>query len=91
MKRRSYVMVISGPYKGRIAQVIDYDHDVTTYALFVNYNGFFILVRTNQIRQATTEERKKDKKRHRREHQLDRDQRRYFNDARYRNSQSILH
>ncbi len=85
IRRRSYVMVLSGADKGHVAQVVDHDPEKQTFALFVNYNGFSIFVKQHQIREATLQEKKKDKKQHSREHQLNSDEHIQFYDARYIN------
>jgi len=79
MKRRSYVMVTSGQDVGRIAQVIDFLHDKSTYAIMINYNGCMRFISRNNLRIPTKQEKNKDKKQHNRELQLDREQRAFLN------------
>ncbi len=57
---------------GRVAQVIDYLHDKSIYVIMVNYNGYVKFVKPEVLRKATQEEKKKDKKIHNKELQLDR-------------------
>ena len=79
MNKRSYVMVTKGQDAGRIAQVVDYLHDRSVYAVMVNYNGYVQFVKSDFLRKPTKQEKNKDKKQHNLELQLDRYQRAYFN------------
>lgn len=83
MNKRSYVMITKGQEAGRIAQVIDYLHDKSVYAVMINYNGYVRFVKTEFLRKPTKQEKNKDKKQHNLELQLDRYQRAYFNDLIY--------
>jgi hypothetical protein len=79
MNKRSYVMITKGQETGRIAQVIDYLHDKSVYAVMINYNGYVRFVKTEFLRKPTKQEKNKDKKQHNLELQLDRYQRTHFN------------
>lgn len=72
MNKRSYVMVIRGQECGRVAQIVDYLHDKSIYAIRINYNGYTRFVASENLRIATQNEKKKDKKLHNHEIQLDR-------------------
>lgn len=74
-----------GQDAGRVAQVIDYLHDKSVYAIMVNYNGYVRLVKKEFLRKATQEEKKKDKKTHNRELQLDHDERCWLNERLHSN------
>jgi len=71
-------MVCGGQDKGRIAQVIDYLHDKSFYAIMLNYNGYVRFVTAEQLRKPTKQEKSKDKKQHNRELQMDRYEKAYF-------------
>ena len=64
-------MVIKGQDRGRVAQVIDYLHDKSIYAIRINYNGYIRFVTSEHLQIASQNEKKKDKKLHNREPQLD--------------------
>ena len=84
MNKRSYVMITKGGQEeGRIAQVIDYLYDKSVYAIRINYNGYIRFVKKEFLRKATQEEKKKDKKNHNKEPQLDQYERQWFNQMRY--------
>lgn len=83
IKKRSYVMVIGGQDRGDVAQVIDYLHDKSVFAIILNNNGYIRVVSSDKLRIATKDEKKNDKKRHNRELQLDQYQRAYLNKLRY--------
>jgi len=72
-------MVITGQDRGRVAQVIDYLHDKSIYAIRINYNGYTRFVASENLRIATQNEKKKDKKLHNHELQLDRHQKSVLN------------
>lgn len=77
-------MVTKGENQNRVAQVIDYLHDKSTFAIMINYNGYIRFVSSDKIRLATSEEKKKDKKQHNREIQLTRHQKSYLNSFIYK-------
>ncbi len=72
-------MVITGQDRGRVAQVIDYLHDKSIYAIRINYNGYTRFVASENLRIATQNEKKEDKKLHNHELQLDRQQKSVLN------------
>tara|TARA_Y100000992_G_C21271535_1_gene497208 strand:- start:422 stop:679 length:258 start_codon:yes stop_codon:yes gene_type:complete len=78
MNKRSYVIITNGQEQGRIAQVIDYLHDKSVYAVMINYNGYVRFVKREDLRKPTKQEKQKDKKQHNLEIQLDKYQRAYF-------------
>ena len=83
MNKRSYVMVTKGGQEeGRIAQVIDYLHDKSVYAIMINYNGYVRFEKKEFLRKATQSEKNKDKKQHNKELQLDQYDREWFNSMR---------
>lgn len=83
MNKRSYVMVTKGGQEeGRIAQVIDYLHDKSVYAIMINYNGYVRFEKKEFLRKATQAEKNKDKKQHNKELQLDQYEREWFNSLR---------
>ena len=63
-------MVTRGQDHGRVAQVVDYLHDNSIYAVRINYNGYTRFVVSENLRIATQNEKKKDKKLHNHEIQL---------------------
>lgn len=77
-------MITNGQEQGRIAQVIDYLHDKSVYAVMINYNGYVRFVKREYLRKPTKQEKNKDKKQHNLEIQLDKYQRAYFNDLIYK-------
>ena len=78
MNKRSYVIITNGQEQGRIAQVIDYLHDKSVYAVMINYNRYVRFVKREDLRKPTKQEKQKDKKQHNLEIQLDKYQRAYF-------------
>ena len=88
MKKRSYIMITKrGTGEGRIGQVIDYLSDKSGTKMFcairLNYNGQVLFVENHSLRIPSQEEKKKDKKLHNRELQLDKYERSRFNILRY--------
>lgn len=69
-----------GQEEYRVAQVIDYLHDKSVYAIRINYNGSLRFEKRKFLRKATQEEKKKDKKEHNKEPQLDQYERAQLND-----------
>ena len=67
-----------GQEEGRVAQVIDYLHDKSIYAIRINYNGYVRFEKKEFLRKATKKEKNKDKKEHNQELQLDHYDRAYL-------------
>mgnify|MGYP001411878897 CR=1 FL=1 len=84
MNKRTYVMITGGQDRGRLAQIVDYLHDKSFYAVILNYNGYIRFVKRELLRSPTKQEKNKDKKQHNRELQLERSQRTYFNELLYK-------
>ena len=65
---------------GKVAQVIDYLDDRSMYAIMLNHNGAVRYEKQEFLRKATPEEKKKDKKLHSRELQLDQYEQTWLNE-----------
>ena len=76
-----------GTGEGRIGQVIDYLPDKSGTKIFcairLNYNGQVLFIESQSLRIPSQEEKKKDKKLHNCELQLDKYERSRFNILRY--------
>ena len=79
LRKRSYAILITGQECGRVAQIVDYLHDKSIYAIRINYNGYTRFVASENLRITTQNEKKRGKKMHNRELQLDRHEKSILN------------